>query len=119
MNSAKWTLLTRILVCALLATTIAGCSVGRANRRISYWTKETAAHIPPGTSLEDAQAFFASHGLNLRCCDSDDEFDHPYFAMERHIGQFFLLEYDAIITVEITPDRRVGRVHVTRIGVGL
>jgi hypothetical protein len=119
MNSAKWTLRTRILVCALVATTIAGCSLGRVNRRISYWTKETAAHVPAGTPLEDAQAFFASHGLNLHCCTSDDESDHAYFAMERHIGQFFLMEYDAIITVEITPDRRVGRVHVTRIGVGL
>jgi hypothetical protein len=119
MTSAKWTLLTRILVCALAATTIAGCSLGRANRRIAYWNKETAAHLPAGTSLEDAQAFFASHGLNLRCCASADEFDHAYFAMERHIGQYFLMEYDAIITVEITPDRRVGRIHVNWIGVGL
>jgi hypothetical protein len=29
------------------------------------------------------------------------------------------MEYNAMIAVEITPDRRVGRVHVIRIGVGL
>ncbi len=118
MNSAKWTLLTRILVYALLAATIAGCSVGRANRRISYWTKETAAHIPVGIPISDAKAFLASRGLDLRCCMSGGDIDDAYWATERHIGQFIWIEYNAEIVIDVTPDQRVSRVRVFRTGVG-
>jgi hypothetical protein len=118
MTSAKWTLLTRILVCTLLATTIAGCSLRRANKRIAYWTKETTAHIPVGTPIDEAKAFLASRGLDLRCCMSFGDADHAYWAMERDIGQFIWMEYNAEIAIEVTPDQRVSRVRVYRIGVG-
>jgi hypothetical protein len=118
MTPAKWTLLTRIFVCMLLAITITGCSLGRANKRIAYWTKETTAHIPAGTPINDAKAFLASRGLDLRCCMSNGDVDHAYSATERNIGQFIWMEYDAMIAIEVTPDQRVSRVQVYRIGVG-
>ena len=69
--------------------------------------------------MEDAEAFFAARGLEIRCCTSGPDFDHAYSATERHIGRFLWTEYSALIVVEVDPDHRVSRVRVVRVGVGL
>ena len=107
------------LLWTLWVSVIAGCTVGRADARVAYWTEETRVHIPVGTRIEDAQAFFASRGLELRCCTSGPDIDRAYSAMERNTGRFVWTEYSALIVVDVASDRRVSRVRVLRIGVGL
>jgi hypothetical protein len=108
-----------MLVWCLLALAQAGCTVNHANARVAYWTEETRLHIPIGSRIEDAQEFFASHGLQLRCCMSGPDIDHAYSAVERNIGRFAWTEYSALIVVDASPDHRVSRVRALRIGVGL
>jgi hypothetical protein len=111
------------LVCTLLWTLLAcataGCSLGRADSRIAYWQAETRAHVPVGSRIEDAQAFFAARGLELRCCMSGPDIEHAYSATERNIGRFGWTEYSALIVVDVSPDQRVSQVRVLRTGVGL
>jgi hypothetical protein len=106
-------------MCCQLAQTIAGCSVSRADARISYWTKETQIHVPLGIQIAAAQAFFASHGMELRCCMSGPDIEHAYSATERDIGRFVWTEYSALIVVDVSADRRVNRVRMLRVGVAL
>jgi hypothetical protein len=103
----------------LSVLTITGCTVGRANAKVSYWTEEAREHVPIGTRIENAQAFFASRGLQLRCCTSGPDIDQAYSTMERNIGHFVWTEYSALIVVDVAPDHRVSRVRVLRVGVGL
>ena len=113
------TSLVRMTVCSLAVSSATGCSIGHANARVAYWTEETRVHVPVGSRLEDAQAFFASHGLQLRCCMSGPDIDRAYSATERDIGRFVWTEYSALIVVDVSPEQRVTRVRVLRIGVGL
>jgi hypothetical protein len=112
------TSLARILVWFLAVTATVACSIGHANARIAYWTEETRVHVPVGSRIEDAQAFFASRGLQLRCCMSGPDIDRAYSAMERKIGRFVWIEYSALIVVDVSPDHQVSRVRVLRVGVG-
>jgi hypothetical protein len=113
------TLLARILGWCLPASVVAGCSIGHANARVAYWTEETRLHVPVGGRIEDAQAFFASRGLQLRCCMSGRDIDQAYSATDRNVGCFAWTEYSALIVVDVSPEHRVNRVRVLRVGVGL
>ena len=103
----------------LVLFTAPGCSIGHANARIKYCTEETRLHVPVGTRLEDAQAFFASHGLQFGCCISGPDMNKAYSATERDIGRFMWMEYSAFIVVDVAADQTVSRVRVLGIGVGL
>ena len=103
----------------LIALAATGCSVDHADARISYWTKEAQINVPVGTPIGTAQAFFASRGLELRCCMSGPDIEHAYSAMERDIGRFIWTEYSALIVVDVSAEQRVNRVRVLRVGVGL
>ena len=115
----KLTPLARMLGWYLLALVQTGCTVNHANARVAYWTEETRLHVPVGSRIEDAQGFFASRGRTLRCCMSGPDIDQAYSAMERDIGRFAWTEYSALIVVDASPDNRVSRVRVLRVGVGL
>jgi len=119
MKSANGTFLARILACCLIALVLSACTIGRVNERVSYWTKETTAHVPVGASIEDAKAFFASRGLETRCCTSGFDSAPAITATERDVGRFVFTEYSVLIVVDMTSDRRVSGVRVFRIGVGL
>ena len=119
MRLPKLTSLVWALGCCLSVSAITGCTVGRANARVSYWSAETRAHVPVGIRIEEAQAFFTSRGLQLRCCMSGPDIDQAYSAMERNIGRFVWTEYSALIVVDVAADHRVSRVRVLRVGLGL
>lgn len=103
----------------LAGLAITGCTVGRADARVSYWIGETRVHVPIGTRIEDAQAFFASRGLELRCCTSGPGIEQAYSAVERNIGRFVWTEYSALIVVDVSQAGRVTRTRVLRVGAGL
>lgn len=44
----------------------------RLNERMEYWTVQVQHRLPPGTPLPDAQNFFQSHGIPLKCTSSPD-----------------------------------------------
>jgi hypothetical protein len=101
------------------ALALAGCSMGRVNSRVAYWQKQTEIHVPAGTSLKDAQAFFSSQGLELRCCMSGPDIQGAYSASERGVGRFGFTEYSVLIVADVSASQVVDRVRVLRIGVGL
>jgi hypothetical protein len=119
MKAPKLTPLFWTLAWCLSVLAISGCTIGRANARVAYWIEETRVHVPLGSRIEDAQAFFASHGLELRCCMSGPDIDRAYSAMERDIGRFAWTEYSALIVVDVASDRRVSQVRILRVGLGL
>lgn len=104
-------------ICLLLMPMV-GCSAGRADARVAYWTEQARLHMPTGIPVGEAQAFLAAHGLQLRCCMSGPGIDKAYSAMDPDVGRFGWIEYSALIVVDVTPDRRVDRVRVVRVGVG-
>jgi len=103
----------------LLLQLISGCSAGRADARVSYWMQEAQLHVPVGTPIADAIAFFASRGLALTCCMSGPDIEQAYSAMERDVGRFAWTEYSALIVVDVSREQRVRRVRVLRVGMGL
>jgi hypothetical protein len=119
MRARRLTQILWALAWCVSLSTVAGCTAGRADARVAYWTQETRTHVPIGSRIEEAQAFFASRGLELRCCMSGPDIDRAYSAMERNIGRFVWTEYSALIVVDVTADRQVRRVRVLRVGVGL
>src|SRR5579863_4469810 len=102
----------RMVGWSLAVVAATGCSVGHANARVAYWTEETRLHVPIGSRVEDAQTFFGSRGLQLRCCMSGPDVDQAYSATERNIGRFGWTEYSALIVVDISPEQRVSRIRV-------
>ncbi len=114
----RLTRLSSVLACAA-ACLLLGCSTGRVNSRVEYWVAQTREHLPVGTRLADAESFFASRSLTLRCCMSGPDIDHAYSTMERNVGRFAFTEYSVLIVVDVSPDGLVNRVRVERIGVGL
>jgi hypothetical protein len=87
---------------------------------MSYWDAETHAHLPAGTSLADAEQFFATRGLTLACCVSGPPGASKYYAAtERKVGRFLFTEYDVAILVALSGTQRVESVRVERWGVGL
>jgi len=102
----------------LFLTPIVGCSIGRANARVAYWTEQARLHIPAGTPIAAAASFLATRGLQLRCCMSGPGIDRAYSATDRNIGRFGWIEYSTLIVVDVSSDQRVNRVRVLRIGVG-
>ncbi len=106
------------LACAS-ACLFLSCSTGRVNSRVEYWVEQTRDHLPVGTRLADAESFFASRDLTLRCCMSGPDIEHAYSATERNVGRFAFTEYSVLIVVDVSPDGLVNRVRVQRIGVGL
>jgi hypothetical protein len=108
-------------VSLLFASTLScGCSLDRVNERVSYWDAETRAHLPVGTSLADAEQFFATRGLTLTCCVSGPPGAPKYYsATERKVGRLLFTEYDVAILVALGDSQRVESVRVERWGVGL
>jgi len=119
MKSANCKSLARTLGCCLIALALTACTIGRVNKRVSYWTKETNAHVFVGTPIEDAQAYLASRGLEMHCCTSGFDNEPAITGTERDVGRFFFTEYSVFIVVDMTPDRRVSGVQVFRVGLGL
>jgi hypothetical protein len=106
-------------LCAAGALMMSGCTMGRVNSRVAYWQRQTDIHIPVGTTLGDAQGFFASQGLQLRCCTSGRDIHEAYSANERNVGRFFFTEYSVMIVVDVSTNQTIDRVRVFRVGVGL
>jgi hypothetical protein len=86
---------------------------------VAYWQKQTDIHVPAGTSLDDAKRFFASQGLELRCCMSGPDIHDAYSATERDVGRFVFTEYSVLIVADVSGNQKIDRVRVLRIGVGL
>jgi hypothetical protein len=98
---------------------LSACSTARVDERLAYWHTETLERLPPGTTLQDAQAFFASRGLKLGCCvSSPPQIVNAYWASEPRVGRSFFMEYGIMILVHLSPDQKVEKVLVQRIGVG-
>jgi hypothetical protein len=109
-----------LLMIAVLATVSGGCTIGRVNERVAYWSKTTAQKLPPGSTLQDAKDLFAAAGLTFVCCVSaEPDLKPSWYAMERNVGRYFIVEYSVAVLVEVSPDDRILRVGVERWGVGL
>jgi len=93
--------------------------MGRVNSRVAYWQKQTEVHVPLGTSLDEAKRFFASQGLELRCCMSGPDIHDAYSATERNVGRFVFTEYSVLIVAAVSAKQTIDRVRILRIGVGL
>ena len=102
-----------------VALALVGCTMGRVNSRVAYWQKQTEIHVPVGSGLDDAQKFFASQGLELRCCMSGPDIRNAYSATERNVGRFVFTEYSVLIVADVSANQTIDRVRVLRIGVGL
>jgi hypothetical protein len=111
------TCLNLAVICSALVA--AGCSTGRVNERVAYWSKITADEVHAGSTLEHAQTVLASHGLPLRCCVSGPDNKQSYFALENNVGRFFLTEYSVVVIVNASKDGRMEDARVERWGVGL
>ena len=99
---------------------LAGCSTALVDERLAYWRSSTKESLPPGTPLQEAKAFFASKGIELRCCvSSPPQLMNAYFTLERNVGRSFFMEYDVVVLVILTPDQRIEEVKVQTWGVGL
>jgi hypothetical protein len=107
--------------CLVLVSVVAsGCSFGRVNERMVYWSTETQAYLPSGTSLADADRFFLARGLKLTCCVSGPAgAPKYYYAAEHNVGRMFITEYDVAILVSLNASQEVEGVRVERWGVGL
>jgi hypothetical protein len=46
-----------------LTTCFVGCTMGRVNQRLAYWSKTTAEKLPSGSTLQDAKDLFSKAGL--------------------------------------------------------
>ena len=109
----------RLSLVVLLAL-VEGCTLGRVRDRMAYWDAETRQHLPPGTTLSEAQQFFATRGLALACCVSGPPGAAKYhFAKERKVGRFLFTEYDVAVLVALSPSQQVETVRVERWGMGL
>ncbi len=102
-----------------LALVLSACTIGRVNSRVAYWQKQAEIRVPAGTSLGEAQAFFASHGLKLQCCISGPDIHDAYSASEQNVGRFGFTEYSVLIVADVSANQTVDRVRVLRVGVGL
>ena len=107
------------IICLFITLGLTGCSMWRVNSRVAYWQKQTEIHVPAGTSLGDAQKFFASQGLQLRCCMSGPDIHNAYSASERNVGRFVFTEYSVLIVADVSANQTIDRIRVLRIGVGL
>jgi len=105
------------VICSALVA--AGCSTGRVDERVDYWSKITSDKVPSGSTLENAQTVLAAHGLQLRCCVSGLDNKQSYFAPEKNVGRFFFTEYSVVVIVNVSHDGHVENVKVERWGVGL
>ncbi len=114
-NSRRYSIELAVLFSALLAT---GCSTGRVNERVSYWSKITADRIPSGSTLDNAEAVLAANGLQLRCCVSGPDDKKSYFASEKNVGRFFFTEYSVVVIVNVSQDGHVEDSRVETWGVG-
>jgi len=76
-------------------------------------------HLPAGTSLTDAEQFFASRGLSLKCCVQAPPGPQYHFALERKVGYFVFTQYDVAILVAVDGTQHIKDAHVERWGVGL
>jgi hypothetical protein len=109
----------RHLIVFVALVSLAACSVGHADRRVAYWQSLTAQQLPPGSTLDEATQLFSSHGLDLHCCVSGPDIDKAYYAMEKNVGRLLWMQYDVMVVVDISAERRVEGVKVVRLGVGL
>jgi len=107
------------VVALALALALSSCTIGRANSRVAYWQKQTQIHVPVGMPVDEAQKFFASQGLELRCCMSGPDIHDAYSATERNVGRFVFTEYSVLIVADVSANRTIDRIRVFRIGVGL
>jgi hypothetical protein len=97
----------------------AGCSTGRVNERVAYWSKIITEQVRPGTTLEAAQSALSAHGLQLQCCVSGPDNKRSFFASEKDVGRLFFTEYSVVVIVNISRDNLVEDARVERWGVGM
>lgn len=108
------------LLAAILVTQSAGCTTGRVNQRVAYWSKTTAERLPPGSTLQDAKNLFSAAGLEFVCCVSaGPDLKRSWYAREPRDGRFLWTVYDVVVLVQVTPDDRIAHLEVQRWGVGL
>lgn len=108
------------LLSILLATCSAGCTIGRVNQRLAYWSKTTEEKLPPSSTLQDAKDLFSNAGLKFICCVSaEPNLKRSWYATERKVGRLLWMEYSVVVLVQVEPDDRVVQVRVERWDVGL
>jgi len=105
--------------CLAVALQLSGCTIWLANSRVAYWQRQTEIHIPAGTTLVDAQRFFAEHGLELKCCISGPDIHDAYSTTDRNVGRLIFTEYSVLVVADVSANQTVDRIRVLRIGVGL
>jgi hypothetical protein len=106
--------------CIFILLCLGGCTTGHVAKRLSYWTSETRDHLPIGTDLPDAERFFETRGVRLRCCVSaEPDVPKSYFAVERDVGRLLWTQYSVAVLVRISATGQVENVRVERWGVGL
>ena len=97
-----------------------GCTTYLLEEHISYWKTETEKYLPVGSTLQEAQDFFAGRGIELRCCVSaPPEITNAYFALERKVGRVLWTQYDVAILVDVSETQKVERTRVQAWGMGL
>lgn len=102
----------------LLPVLITGCSTVRVDARMDYWKSETTAHLPIGSSKQQAVDFFASRGLALGCCMSQPPGPAYHLAYERNVGRILWTEYDVVVLVRISAEDKVSEIKVQSWGIG-
>jgi len=111
--------LVRALGILCLVPAIAACTTYRVEERQSYWRDETSKHLPIGSTMAQAHAFFAQRGLRLSCCvSSPGEIPASYLVVERQVGRNLLVVYDVAVLVHFSHANLVNDIKVMRWGVG-
>lgn len=108
-----------IFLSIVLLISAAGCTTARVDDRMAYWRAETERFLPVGATMQQANEFFHSHGLELTCCVSGPQLDHAHMALERKAGRLLWTEYDVAILVDFSASQKVENVRIQRWGVGL
>jgi hypothetical protein len=98
---------------------VAGCTGHRASARVEKLRSEIGTDVPVGTSIDVATQYFSQRGLRLKCCMTGPNIHSAYTATEHGIGRTLWVEYSALVVVDVSDERRVTRVRVMRVGLGL
>jgi hypothetical protein len=65
------------------------------------------------------KGLFSLAGLRFVCCVSAEPLlMRSWYATERNVGRFLLMEYSVAVLVEVIADDRVAKVQVQRWGLG-
>jgi len=102
-----------------LPLVLSACTIGRVDSRVAYWQKQAEIHVPAGTSLGEAKAFFVARFAVAVICMSGPDIHDAYSASEQNVGRFAFTEYSVLIVADVSANQTVDRVRVLRVGVGL